>query len=434
MWYKKNVFDANLQKQLLSKYKWKSKIKSEEYTKFIANTKALIITKFGQCDEATKTKITLETTYTDDPQVGNLIKFIKQLRTVCFGGNDGGLSYWPYKQIVVIKSMNNYTNNEPYNTHGFKEQVKIKFEATKAIVRRFPNGTAALVELPSNAQPSALDWAAYYTLPADKQLVWERRANELNQAILFLMNSKNETAKKDLCLAYYQGNNTAYSINIKAMARYLSTQYSNNKPANQRGGKKGDKKKGDESKYEDKDSNTDSTAGAHVKDTTTTKKSTALKRAPSIGAHVSETNVQSSNSPGTVEEILREHPIDDDDFRGNTNPTDVSIDKVNSEEIMVESHITEFHTSKQEEPVTTELLNKVLNVPEVTRKHGTNERRHNQSDPPSSKSADCKLNTCKEKLFSSNTIGNRDVAKVMGKTLNMVGGFTNDIPPKSSYL
>ena len=46
------------------------------------------------------------------------------------------------------------------------------------------------------------------------------------------------------------------------MARYLSTQYVNNKPANQRGSKKGDKRKGDDSKSEDKDSNTGGIAGA----------------------------------------------------------------------------------------------------------------------------------------------------------------------------
>ena len=45
------------------------------------------------------------------------------------------------------------------------------------------------------------------------------------------MNSKNELAKKDLRLAYSQGNNTAYPPNIESMARYLSTQHSNNKPA-----------------------------------------------------------------------------------------------------------------------------------------------------------------------------------------------------------
>ena len=52
------------------------------------------------------------------------------------------------------------------------------------------------------------------------------------------------------------------------------------------------------------------------------------------------------------------------DFWGNTNPTDVSIDTTNSEEMMIGSHITEFNTHKHEELVTNELLNKVSNVPE----------------------------------------------------------------------
>ena len=71
--------------------------------------------------------------------------------------------------------MNNYTNNEPYNPHGFKEHIKIKFEATKAIAGKFPNGTAALMKLLTNAQP-ALDWAAYCALTVDQQLVWELKS------------------------------------------------------------------------------------------------------------------------------------------------------------------------------------------------------------------------------------------------------------------
>ena len=50
------------------------------------------------------------------------------MRTVCFGGDDGGLSYGPYKQVVAIKSMNNYTNNESYDPHGSKEQIKIEYQ------------------------------------------------------------------------------------------------------------------------------------------------------------------------------------------------------------------------------------------------------------------------------------------------------------------
>ena len=151
------------------------------------------------------------------------------------------------------------------------------------------------------------------------------------------MNSKNKTAKKNLHLSYSQGNSTSYPTNIKAMARYLSTQYPNNKSANQCGGKKGDTKKGDESKFEEKDSITGNTTGAHVEDTMTTKSPLPLNRTPNIGAHVSETNVQLSNSSRTVEEILGAHPIDDDDFWGNINPPDVSIDTANSEEMMAGS-------------------------------------------------------------------------------------------------
>ena len=116
-----HVFDANLQKQLLPEYKRKSKNTSLEYTKFLADKKALITIIFGQCNEAIKTKIALSTTYAVDHREGKLINFIKRLQTVCFGGDDGGLSYGPYKQVVVIELMNNYTNNEPYYPHGLKE-------------------------------------------------------------------------------------------------------------------------------------------------------------------------------------------------------------------------------------------------------------------------------------------------------------------------
>ena len=107
--------------------------------------------------------------------------------------------------------------------------------------------------------------------------------------------------------------------------------------------------------------------------------------------------------------------MNNDDFWGNTNLTDVSIDTENNEEMMPGNHITEFHTTKQKEPVTTELLNKLSTIPEVTRKHDADGGHHNQSDPQSAKSADCKLNASKDESFSSDTIGNGDVARVMGK-------------------
>ena len=158
---------------------------------------------------------------------------------------------------------------------------------------------------------------------------------------------------------------TAYPTNIKAMAQYLLTQYANNKPTNQRKGKKGDTNRGDDTKSEDKDSNTRDTAGAHVEGTTITEESTPPSREHSIRAHVLEANAQSSRPSRTMEEILGVLPMNDDDFLGNTNPTDVSFDTTNRGEMMTESHTTELNTHKHKEPVTPELLNRVLNVPEM---------------------------------------------------------------------
>ena len=178
---------------------------------------------------------------TEDRDAGRL--FIEWMGTVCFGGDDGGLSYWPYKQVAAIKSLNTYTNNEPQDPHGYKEQVKIKYEATKAIVRKFPNGKAALMELLSKT-PVSLDWAGYYALLEEDKLVWEVRVDAMNKIMLYLMNLQNENTRKDLRLAYSQGNNTTYPTDINLAARYLSTQYPNNKPTNQRGGNIGNKRKG----------------------------------------------------------------------------------------------------------------------------------------------------------------------------------------------
>ena len=86
--------------------------------------------------------------------------------SICFGGDNGGLSYATYKQAVAIKSLSTYTNNDPQDPYGFKEQVKIKFETTKLIVRKFPNGTAALTHLLSKAE-SPLDWDGYCALPEE---------------------------------------------------------------------------------------------------------------------------------------------------------------------------------------------------------------------------------------------------------------------------
>ena len=93
--------------------------------------------------------------------------------------------------------MNTYTNNNVNDPHDFKEQVKIKYEVTKAIVGRFPNETATLTHLLSKAEPAS-NWDSYCAVPIAGHLEWETRANSLSQTMIDIMNSKNAIAKKDL--------------------------------------------------------------------------------------------------------------------------------------------------------------------------------------------------------------------------------------------
>ena len=159
-------------------------------------------------------------------------------------------------------------------------------------------------------------------------------------------------AKKDLQLAYSQGNHTAYPPNIETAARYLTTQYPNIKSGNQR---KTKQKKEDDQKSEEKDNATTGTAEAHVEDSTTRQDNTAPSGEANLGALVLETNQATSPITRTAEEILGVHPIDDT-FWENINPTDMSIDTVNNEEQMAGSHIAKFRTPKDKEITQEDIL------------------------------------------------------------------------------
>ena len=71
-----HVSDATLQKQLLLEYNQNSKIKFQEFFKFVADKKALMTIIFGHCDKATKTEITPGANYNVDCQAENLIEFL----------------------------------------------------------------------------------------------------------------------------------------------------------------------------------------------------------------------------------------------------------------------------------------------------------------------------------------------------------------------
>ena len=98
-----------------------------------------------------------------------------------------------------MELLNNFTNANPSDPHRFKEELKIKYEAVLAVVRKFPNSTGPMLEL-LKAETPPLDWTHYCVMSVADQELWEKKGDDSVKAMLLLMYSKNDAAKKDLRL------------------------------------------------------------------------------------------------------------------------------------------------------------------------------------------------------------------------------------------
>ena len=98
------------------------------------------------------------------------------------------------------------------NVHHFKKELKTKYKATKAICGKYPFGTEILLyimqKFPGGGSGNTLI-TFYNMVPADK-VIWERIYEDLVMAMLFLNNSRNDEAKKELRCSYANGNTNAY--------------------------------------------------------------------------------------------------------------------------------------------------------------------------------------------------------------------------------
>ena len=77
---------------------------------------------------------------------------------------------------MALKSLNNFTNVKPNNPYGFKENLKIKYDAVLAIVRKFLNCTGPMIEL-LKAESTPLTWANYCEMQVVDQLSWEEKGD-----------------------------------------------------------------------------------------------------------------------------------------------------------------------------------------------------------------------------------------------------------------
>ena len=75
------------------------------------------------------------------------IVILGNLRTIYYGNDDVEMSFNPYKAVLAVKSLNNVSNQKPYDPHAFKEELKTKFQATLALTNCFPNSMVFMEHL-----------------------------------------------------------------------------------------------------------------------------------------------------------------------------------------------------------------------------------------------------------------------------------------------
>ena len=119
--------------------------------------------------------------------------------------------------MVAIKLLNLFSSQDLSNVHYFKKELKVKYEAIKAICGKFPFGTGILIFAIQNftgGDPTH-GWDDFCIMGADDQLKWERTYDNLVLAMLFLNNSRNEEGKKELRRSYANGNTSAYQTTLE---------------------------------------------------------------------------------------------------------------------------------------------------------------------------------------------------------------------------
>ena len=209
------VTDKPLQKVVMGAYEQKVCEKEMQWNHCVEHKKLLIDAVWGQLDDNTQAEMELFAKYQDNRDNGNIIvEFLKSLRDICNGSDDGGLSYHPLKVIVALKSLNLYSSQDVTNVHYYKKELKVKYEATNAICGKFPFGTEALVYVMVNFNSAggvaANDFAAYCTMSDVNKAKWERIYDDLMLSMLLLNNLRYEEAKKELRHFYANGNENAY--------------------------------------------------------------------------------------------------------------------------------------------------------------------------------------------------------------------------------
>ena len=174
------ITDETQQKIVPGKYERAVRELEKKWNRCQEDKKLVIDMIWGQLDDDTQAQMELVASYAKARKDGDIVAFLKLLRDICNGSDDGGLSYHPFKVIAAVKALCNYTNSDVSNPHLFKKELRTKYHATKAIcgfgttVPRRKSTKSLHKKLPSNvATNGRRGRTTRYPLSADAK--WNTR-------------------------------------------------------------------------------------------------------------------------------------------------------------------------------------------------------------------------------------------------------------------
>ena len=120
------VTDETQQKIVLGKYERAVRELEKKWHRCKDDKKLVMDMIWGQLDDDTQAQMELVASYAKVRKDGDIVAFLKLLRDICNGSDDGGLSYQPFKVIAAVKALCNYTNSDVRNPHVYKKELKTK--------------------------------------------------------------------------------------------------------------------------------------------------------------------------------------------------------------------------------------------------------------------------------------------------------------------
>ena len=138
----------------------------------------------GQVDPSVKQQLNTLDEYKMIKKDNDLIKTMKCLRNICYANKDGGLTFKPYSNLELKTKHLNFRMEQHQSGSDFKELVKVNYQDSISVGGLFPYWTASIT---TNLKEDGKTWDDYLAMSRDNHKVAEKKLQDLDESMLFIL-------------------------------------------------------------------------------------------------------------------------------------------------------------------------------------------------------------------------------------------------------